>query len=71
MDINQIHAVVQNFDDHFPELFPVVVQASNDYEKQFKKAVTHHLRNILKENRIDEGTDILKKGINKQVELKV
>lgn len=70
MDINQIHAVVQNFDDHFPELIPVVLQISNDYEKQVKKAVTEHVRNLLKQNKVDEATAILKKAINKQVKLK-
>ncbi|OGZ60920.1 MAG: hypothetical protein A2919_00125 [Candidatus Spechtbacteria bacterium RIFCSPLOWO2_01_FULL_43_12] len=40
MDINQIHAVVQNFDDHFPELIPVVLKVSQDYEDRVKKVVT-------------------------------
>ena len=71
MDINQIHAVVQNFDDHFPELIPVVLQVSNDYEEQVKKVVTEHVGNLLKQNKIDEASDILKKAINKQVKLKV
>lgn len=71
MDINQIHAVVQNFDDHFPELIPVVLQVSNDYEEQVKKVVTEHVGNLLKQNKVDEATDILKKAINKQVKLKV
>lgn len=33
MTLSQIHAVVQQFEDHFPELIPVVVKASQDYKR--------------------------------------
>lgn len=69
MDINQIHAVVQNFDEHFPELIPVVLKVSNDYDEQVKKVVTDHVENLLKENKVTEASDILKKALNKQVKL--
>lgn len=69
MSLNQIHQVAQSFDDHFPELIPVVLQISNDYEDKVKKAVGEHVGNLLKQNKIDEASDLLKKALNKQVKL--
>lgn len=69
MDINQIHAVVQNFDDHFPELIPVVVRVSQDYENQIKQVVTEHVGNLLKQNKVNEASNLLKKALNKELKL--
>lgn len=69
MDINQIYAVAQNFDDHFPELIPIVVKVSNDYEEQIKKVVIEHVGNLLKQNKIIEANDLLKKALNKQLKI--
>ncbi len=70
MDINQIHAAVQDFDDHFKELVPIVIQVSNDYENKVKQAVGEHVRNLIKQNKIEEANDLLKNAIDKKVELK-
>lgn len=67
MDINQIHAVVQNFDDHFPELIPIVIKVSNDYEEKVKEVVGEHVGNLLKQNKIAEASKLLNKALNKQV----
>jgi len=69
MDINQIHAVVQNFDDHFPELIPIVIKVSNDYEEKVKKVVGEYVGNLLKQNKITEASKLLNKALNKQVKI--
>ena len=70
MDINQIHAIVQNFDDHFPELVPVVLEVSRDHDERIKKAVISHVGILLKQGKIDEANTILKQATNKQIKLK-
>ena len=70
MDINQIHTVVQDFDDHFPELVPVVLEVSRDYDERIKKAVVDHVGTLLKQGKIDEANTILKQATNKQIKLK-
>lgn len=69
MNINQIHSVAQSFDDHFPELIPVVVQVAQDYEDKVKKIVAEHVENLLKQNKVDEANTLLKRAINKEVKL--
>lgn len=69
MDINQIHVVVQNFDDHFPELIPIVIKVSNDYEEKVKKIIGEHAGNLLKQNKITEASTLLNKALNKQVKI--
>jgi hypothetical protein len=70
MDINQIHAVVQNFDDNFPELVPVVLEVSRDYDEKIKNAVVNHVGTLLKQGKIDEANTILKQATSKQIKLK-
>lgn len=70
MDINQIHEIVKRFDKHFPELVPVVLQVSNDYEEIIKKAVTEHVGKLLKQNKITEATDLLQKAAKQEVKIK-
>jgi hypothetical protein len=48
MTLNQIHDVVQNFDDHFSELIPVVLEVSKVYDERIKKAVIDHVGILLK-----------------------
>lgn len=69
MDINQIHNVAQSFDDNFPELIPIVLQVSQDYEDKVKKIVTEHVGNLLKQNKVEEANTLLKQAINKEVKL--
>ncbi len=69
MSLNQIHQVVQQFDDHFPELVPVVIEVSNDYEQRIKSAVTEHVGNLLKQNKVDEANTVLKQALNKELKL--
>jgi len=69
MDINQIHAAVQSFDDHFAELIPVVIQVSNDFDDRVKQVVSEHAINLIKQNKIDEANSLLKKAINKEIKL--
>ena len=69
MDMDQIHLAVQQFDDHFPELIPIVIKVSNDYEEQVKKIVGDYAGRLMKQGKIAEATDIIQKAMNKQVKL--
>ncbi len=69
MTLDQIHSVAQNFDDHFPELIPVVLQVTNDYDDLVKKTVQEHVATLIKQNKIEEANILLKKAINKEVKL--
>ena len=69
MTLDQIHSVAQNFDEHFPELVPVVLQITNDYDDLVKKAVQEHVANLIKQNKIDEANILLKKAVNKEIKL--
>jgi hypothetical protein len=70
MTLNQIHDVVQNFDDHFSELIPVVLEVTRDYEEKVKNAVVNHVGILLKQGKIEEANVLLKKTVNKEVKLK-
>lgn len=70
MSLNQIYAVVQNFDDHFSELVPVVLEVTKDYDERIKKAVTEHVSVLLKQGKVTEASDLLKKALNREVKLK-
>lgn len=69
MDINQIYKAVQNFDDHFPELVPVVIEVTKDYDEKIKKVVTDHVGTLLKQGKINEANDLLKKAMNREIKL--
>lgn len=69
MTLDQINTIAQNFDDHFPELIPVVLQITNDYDDLVKKTVHAHVSTLIKQNKIDEANTLLKKAINKEVKL--
>lgn len=49
MSIEQIHTVVKDFDKHFPELTPVVLEVARDNDQQSKDAVIKHVEHLLKE----------------------
>lgn len=66
--LNQIYAVVQNFDDHFSELVPVVLEVTKDYDERIKKAVTDHVSVLLKQGKVNEASDLLGKALNREVE---
>ena len=70
MALNQIYNVVQNFDDHFSELVPIVLEVSKDYEEKVKNAVVNHVGVLLKQGKIEEANVLLKKATNKEVKLK-
>lgn len=70
MDINQIYTVVQNFDDHFPELVPVVVEVTKGYDEKIKKVVIDHVDTLLKQGKVDEATDLLKKAMKREIKIK-
>lgn len=44
--MEQIHSVVQDFDEHFAELVPIVTYVSLEYEDRIKKAVAEHAGNL-------------------------
>lgn len=67
--LEQTRTVAQNFDDHFPELIPVVLKITNDYDNLVQKAVTEHVGKLIKQNKIDDANALLKKAINKEVKL--
>ena len=69
MTLDQIYTVAQNFDDHFPELIPVVLQITNDYDNLVKKTVQEHVAGLIKQNKIDDANTLLKKAINKELKL--
>ena len=70
MNINEIYETVQNFDDHFSELIPVVLKVSKDYDERVKKAVVDHITALLKQGKVDEANILLKKATNKEIKLK-
>lgn len=70
MTLNQIHDVAQNFDDHFSELVPIVLEVSRDYEEKVKNAVVNHVGILLKQGKIEEANILLKKAVNKEIKLK-
>lgn len=70
MTFNQIHDLVQNFDDHFSELIPVVLEVSRDYEEKVKNAVVNHVGILLRQGKIDEANVLLKRATNKEIKLK-
>lgn len=67
MDLDQIYEMVQNFDDHFSELVPVVLEVSKDYDERVKKAVVDHVTVLLRQGKIDEANVLLKKATNKEI----
>lgn len=69
MTLEQIHSVVQDFDDHFSELIPIVLQVSNDYEEQVIKVVEVHVNNLLKQNKVTEASDMIKRALEKKIKL--
>ncbi len=69
MDINKIYSTVQNFDKNFPELIPIVIKVSQDYENQIKQIVAEHASFLLKQNKVNEASDLLKKALNKELRL--
>ena len=70
MRLTQIHDVVQNFDDHFSELVPIVLEVSRDYDEKIKKAVVDNVEILLKQKKINEANILLKKAVNKEIKLK-
>lgn len=69
LSYDQIYKVVQNFDDHFPELASAVLPVINQYEDAVRKIVTDHAQNLIKSGKIDEASVLLKQATSKQVKL--
>jgi len=69
LDINQIHTVVQKFDDYFTELVPVVSKVSYEYDEKIKKLVVQHVDLLISQNKFNEATHLIKKAINKELKL--
>ncbi len=69
MSFDQIYTVVQNFDDHFPELIGAVTPVVNHYEDTVKKIVSDHAGKLMKQGKVTEATELIQKAINKQVKL--
>lgn len=69
MTFDQIYSVVQNFDDHFPELVAVVTPVVNHYEDTVKKIVSEHAGKLIQQGKVVEATNLMQKAINKQVRL--
>jgi len=69
MTLDQIQTAAQNFDEHFSELIPVVLQITSDYDNLVKKTVSEHVATLIKQNKIEEANILLKKAINKEVKL--
>ena len=67
LGLNQIYKIVQNFDDHFSELIPIVLEVSNDYDERVKKAVVEHVGILLKQGKIEVANILLKKATNKEI----
>lgn len=69
MNIDQIYNVVQNFDDHFPELIKVVVNASYGYEDKVREVVTKQVDKLISQNKIEEADILLEKALNKEIKV--
>lgn len=64
MSLDDIYAKVRSFDDHFPELLPAVLLVVQDYEEKIKKIVSEHLEVLIKQNKIDEASTVVKKALD-------
>ncbi|MDO8658953.1 MAG: hypothetical protein Q7K55_09515 [Candidatus Levybacteria bacterium] len=67
LSIDQIYKIAQNFDDHFPELKKVVVDASYDYEDRLREVVTKQVDKLISQNKIEEADTLLEKALNKEI----
>lgn len=69
MTLDEIYKTVESFDDNFPELMPAVLPVANDYEEKMKIIVTQQVEKLIKENKIDEASVLMKKAFNKEVKV--
>lgn len=69
MSYDQIYAVVQKFDDHFPELAKAVIPVVNQYEETVKQIVHQQASKLIQQGKATEATDLMRKAMNKQVKL--
>lgn len=69
MDLEEIKTAAKDFDKYFPELIPVAIAIHSDYEEQIKDLVLSHVTNLLKENKLEEARDIVKKTLKGDVKL--
>lgn len=70
LDINQIRAVVDKFDDYFPELMPVVTKVSGDYDNRVKELVIKYVDDLIKQSKYNEATTLIRKAIDKKLVIK-
>lgn len=70
MTMDQIREAVENFDEHFSELIPVVVDVTKEYNEKVKNSVINYVHDFLQRGKIDEANVLLTKTINKQVKIK-
>ncbi|MBN2016231.1 hypothetical protein JW766_05380 [Candidatus Dojkabacteria bacterium] len=69
MSLEQIHKAVQEFDDHFSELVPIVLEANRERDERIKKAIANHAGNLLKQGKISEAGISLKNATTKEDKL--
>jgi uncharacterized protein with PhoU and TrkA domain len=69
MNLDQIYQVVQNFDDHFPELTKAVLPAVKEYEDTVSQIVKAHAERLMAQGKFQEASSLMQKTIKKQVKL--
>lgn len=69
MTIDQMRAAVLNYDKNFSELATVAMGEKNEYDEKIKEIVSNHVSNLLKEGKIDEAHNLVKKALNNEVKI--
>lgn len=69
MTFNQIHEVVQKFDDYFPELATVVAGVNHDYDDQVRQVVSDYAGKLIAQGKTNEAITTIHQALNKQVKL--
>src|SRR3990172_10659511 len=57
MTIEEIHQVVLKFDDHFPELLPILIPIIGQYDEKIKKTVLAHVEALIRQKNYNKATE--------------
>lgn len=65
LTLEQIYEIAPTLDDHFAELTSVVIPVIQEHEEKIKTIVTAHAQKLIKEGKIEEATNVIKRITNK------
>lgn len=64
LTLEQIYEIAPTLDDHFTELTSAVLPVIHEHDEKIKSIVTEHAQKLIKEGKIEEATNLLKKATN-------